>query len=188
MEKLPITIDFQNKAPLSAQIADKVRALIQAQVLLPEDPLPTVRQLAFQLGVNFNTVARAYRALDAEGLIIAWQGRGTFVEETQHTNRGNESKEPDAQRLVEALFVQATALGIPEAEIWKVLKQRVSESQTTGYAKLKNKRRRYRRFTSGSETGKGFKRGISLLRAGSTTHKRGPRTRRKRAGVSRGTF
>jgi GntR family transcriptional regulator len=47
--------------------------------LTPGDQLPTVRQLASELRVNFNTVARAYRMLDEAGLISTQQGRGTYI-------------------------------------------------------------------------------------------------------------
>jgi len=76
-------IDLHRKQPLSEQIQEEIRRFIVTGSLRPGDPLPTVRQLAGQLKVNFNTVARAYRALDFEGLIITRQGRGTFVTDTE---------------------------------------------------------------------------------------------------------
>jgi GntR family transcriptional regulator len=57
--------------------------------LRPGDRLPTVRELASQLEVNFNTVARAYRLLDRAGVVSAQQGRGTFVLDARAHARGN---------------------------------------------------------------------------------------------------
>lgn len=75
-----ISIDVHQALPLFRQIAEELRARIRAGVYVPGERLPTVRELGGALGVNFNTVARAYRLLEAEGEIISRQGQGTFVE------------------------------------------------------------------------------------------------------------
>ncbi|MCI0520619.1 MAG: GntR family transcriptional regulator [Chloroflexi bacterium] len=58
---------------------DQIKHLAATGALKPDDQLPTVRQLAADLRVNFNTVARAYRLLDEAGLISTQQGRGTYI-------------------------------------------------------------------------------------------------------------
>jgi len=78
-----IKIDFRDKKPVTEQIYAVLQHRIQEGLLLPGDRLPTVRQLASQLKINFNTVARAYRRLDHDGLITTRQGRGTFVLEAE---------------------------------------------------------------------------------------------------------
>lgn len=72
-------INLRNKQSLSEQIREELLHRIESGELAPGDSLPTVRELADQLKVNFNTVARAYRVLDLEGWIVTRQGRGTFV-------------------------------------------------------------------------------------------------------------
>jgi GntR family transcriptional regulator len=74
-----IQIDFQSDVPIYVQITSQIEKLVEMQALRPGDQLPTVRQLAAQLGVNFNTVARAYRLLDETGLISTQHGRGTYI-------------------------------------------------------------------------------------------------------------
>lgn len=74
-----ITIRLDSPLPLVDQIAAALRNAIALRKLRPGDELPPVRQLAADLGVNLNTVARAYQALEAEGLAIAARGRGTQV-------------------------------------------------------------------------------------------------------------
>jgi GntR family transcriptional regulator len=76
---MEIKLDFRNKKPLVLQLQNAIEAQITSGSLLPGDQLPTVRELANQLEINFNTVARAYRVLDQEGWITTRQGRGTFV-------------------------------------------------------------------------------------------------------------
>lgn len=76
---MQLSLDFQSKVPIYSQIAEQVKGLAAAGVLAPGDQLPTVREVAAELRINFNTVARAYRMLHDEGIISTQQGRGTFV-------------------------------------------------------------------------------------------------------------
>lgn len=76
---MQISLDFQSKVPIYSQIVEQVKGLAAAGVLAPGDQLPTVREVAAELRINFNTVARAYRMLHEEGIISTQQGRGTFV-------------------------------------------------------------------------------------------------------------
>lgn len=79
MNSLNISLDFGSSDPIYAQIVDQVRAQLSTGELKPGDQLPTVRQLASDLRVNFNTIARAYRLLDEAGLISTQRGRGTYL-------------------------------------------------------------------------------------------------------------
>lgn len=74
-----IEIDPTSSTPLYAQIMAEVRLAAAAGIVQPGEQLPRVRELAEQLRVNPNTVARAYRELQADGLLVARQGSGTFV-------------------------------------------------------------------------------------------------------------
>ena len=74
-----ILLDFRSRQPIYLQIVEQVRELLARGELKQGAQLPTVRQLATALGINFNTVARAYRLLDDTGLISTQQGRGTYI-------------------------------------------------------------------------------------------------------------
>lgn len=74
-------LDFRSGIPVYVQIVEQVQAFIARGELVQGDQLPTVRQLASELRVNFNTIARAYRMLDEAGLISTQQGRGTYIME-----------------------------------------------------------------------------------------------------------
>ena len=78
-------IRLSGSAAPTDQIRDQLRGLIAAGHLAAHDRLPSVRQLAKDLGVAPGTVAKAYRALEAEGLLIASTGGGTRVSETATT-------------------------------------------------------------------------------------------------------
>jgi GntR family transcriptional regulator len=77
-----IEVDLVSHVPIYTQIVEQIKQLVASGALEPGDQLPTVRQLAADLRVNFNTVARAYRLLDEAGVISTQQGRGTYVLET----------------------------------------------------------------------------------------------------------
>ena len=79
--KAPVTIaiDWSSGEPVYGQIADQVRERIAAGQLRPGDSLPPVRTLASDLGVNLNTVARAYRLLEEEGFVKITDRAGALV-------------------------------------------------------------------------------------------------------------
>lgn len=74
-----ITIDLKSPVPLAEQIRRGIRQAIASGEVKAGDSLPPVRHLAADLGINFNTVARAYRDLEGEGLVLSRRGRGTVV-------------------------------------------------------------------------------------------------------------
>jgi GntR family transcriptional regulator len=76
-----LQIDFRSGLPIYTQIVNQVQAQVAGGILQPGDQLPTVRALAEELRVNFNTVARAYRILDEARIISTQQGRGTYITE-----------------------------------------------------------------------------------------------------------
>jgi len=74
-----ITIDLRSDIPIYIQLVEQVRQQVVDGRLKPGDQLPTVRSLASDLRINFNTVSRAYRLLDEAGVISTQQGRGTYI-------------------------------------------------------------------------------------------------------------
>ncbi|MDO4502059.1 MAG: GntR family transcriptional regulator [Coriobacteriia bacterium] len=74
-----ISIDPRDPRPLYEQVVEGFRGLILAGVLQADDKLPSVRSLATQLAINPNTIQRAYRELEAQGLTYSAAGKGSFV-------------------------------------------------------------------------------------------------------------
>ena len=74
-----LTIDLDATVPIVEQIHAAIRHAIAAGEIQPGQSLPTVRQLADDLGINLNTVARAYRLVEGDGLVNSIRGRGTVV-------------------------------------------------------------------------------------------------------------
>ena len=88
---LTLTIDRGLEDPVYEQVADQVRRLVASGALGPGTALPSVRQLAGDLGVNLNTIARAYRLLESEGFLVIRDRAGVTVaapaEEIEHSAR-----------------------------------------------------------------------------------------------------
>ncbi len=143
MEEIKIKLDFRSKKSLSDQVQDEIRRLIQDKFLQPGEQLPTVRKLAAQLRVNFNTIARAYRVLDQEGLITTHQGRGTYILEESEVSSPFPllTKEEQVDMLVNDMLEKAGRLDISIEELYSVLKIRL---EPVPIRKPKPQRRRIR--------------------------------------------
>ena len=106
-----ISVDLRSHVPAYVQIVERVGHLVATGVLKPGDQLPTVRQLATDLRVNFNTVARAYRLLDEAGVISTQQGRGTYVLEGLSTVQAEELRHAALEGLVRSFLNDSARMG-----------------------------------------------------------------------------
>ncbi|MDT7806430.1 MAG: GntR family transcriptional regulator [Acidobacteriota bacterium] len=111
-----ISIDPSNDAPIFRQIVQQIKTSVAMGRLQPEDPLPSVRQLAVELAVNPNTVARAYLDLEIEGVIYKRQGAGTFVS-GQGVRVSKNERRRVLSELLEKALVEGVNLGLDEQEL-----------------------------------------------------------------------
>ena len=117
-----IQLDFRSSAPIYTQIVEQVKQQVISGELKPEDQLPTVRALALELRVNFNTVARAYRLLDEAGIISTQQGRGTYILDAPPPERTDKLRQQALEALTRDYLSEAHRLGCSPDEISKTLK------------------------------------------------------------------
>ena len=112
MAKPPtLRIDPGSNAPVYRQIVDGIRSQLVEGRLAPGDALPTVRELALDLGVHFNTVAEAYRLLSAEGWLDLRRKRGAVVTARETPKALPKARENFSARLRE-LIAQVRAEGL----------------------------------------------------------------------------
>ena len=112
-------LDFRSRQPIYIQIVERIRQQVARGDLQPGDQLPTVRQLAADLRVNFNTVARAYRLLDEAGLISTQHGRGTYVWETPSPEITQHLRSQGLHEMSGQFVQEALGLGYTPDEIAK---------------------------------------------------------------------
>jgi GntR family transcriptional regulator len=112
-----IRVSLTSPVPLHDQLVGELRRLLATGELATGDELPPVRQLANDLGINLNTVARAYRELTDAGLLASARGRGTVVISTVQRQSGTakQEKQRTEQTLASAL-TDAKLAGFTEDE------------------------------------------------------------------------
>ncbi|HHV01222.1 MAG TPA: GntR family transcriptional regulator [Defluviitoga tunisiensis] len=112
------SIDFSSHVPVYKQIVEKIKMKIAKGELKQGDFLPSVRKLAEDIGVNFNTVSRAYKELSEQGIIEVQRGEGYTVEVENLEDFNNEILSEIKQALKKALNA-----GISPDEILKIFKE-----------------------------------------------------------------
>ena len=121
-----IVLDYQDRRPLYEQVTEKFRTLIYQGVLPADSRIPSVRQLAMELSINPNSILRAYRMLEQEGLIYPEKGKGNFVADTQKIQE--ESKENFRQEFLE-LGRKGNHTGVEEEELIALVQRGYKEEQ-----------------------------------------------------------
>jgi GntR family transcriptional regulator len=104
---MQIRIDNASDRPVYQQIIDQVKRDIAMGRLVMDEKLPTVRQLAGQLAINPNTIAKAYQQLEREGIIVTRPGAGAFVANLDSNLSGSVKKKlicEDLERAVVDAF------------------------------------------------------------------------------------
>jgi GntR family transcriptional regulator len=126
-----IRIQKGSVVPISRQIAGQIRALCSADTLKPGQQLPSVRQLARDLGVNQNTVLRVYEQLTAAGLLEMKHGRGTFVAARMPRNELRDQRRRFTEEWNQ-LIRQGRMLGMSHDELHQLLDTTLSEPLDNG--------------------------------------------------------
>jgi GntR family transcriptional regulator len=116
-----VKVDFRSDEPLFLQIERQIQELLITGELKVGDQLPTLRELATELRVNFNTVARAYRLLDEARLISTQRGRGTYIWEEPTPEVVKQLRQRSLQELAQQYLDAANRLGFSSQEAVKTL-------------------------------------------------------------------
>lgn len=129
-------IDQQSRVPLYQQLKRQVLSLAAVGILKENEQMPSVRKLASDLGINPNTVQKAYSELELEGLIYTLPGRGSFLADAQaHI----EHLSTVFQRKIQQLIEEALRVGYSKAEL-KDLFFRILEEVEDSDLRTANKR------------------------------------------------
>ena len=128
-KQLPLQLDFRSGLPIYIQIVEQVQRQIAAGGLKPGDQLPTVRALAQELSVNFNTVARAYRLLDEARVISTQHGRGTFISEIPPPKVSDRLRNKSFEALARGYIGESLRLGFSKQQIRQMVSDRLKTWQ-----------------------------------------------------------
>jgi GntR family transcriptional regulator len=120
-------LDSSTGVPFYRQIIDQVLLAVGDGRLKPGTQLPTVRQLAVDLSVNLNTVAKAYREMEIRGIVQTQQGTGTFI--AARTGARSREKRKALQDLVDRTIANGEALGIPIEDLVEALAERAEKAR-----------------------------------------------------------
>lgn len=122
-----ITVDTTSSEPPYEQVRRQIAARVSSGELAAGQKLPTVRQLATDLGLANNTVARAYRELEAGGVIATHGRKGTFVRSSLLDVDDTTARSDDAQDAAAEYAALARRLGLSLAEATRLLETRWSD-------------------------------------------------------------
>lgn len=115
-------INMRSSVPIYEQLKGRVTEMVAAGILRPDDSLPSVRSLAGDLGINPNTVQKAYAALESEGIIYQIPGRGSFV-----------SGEPDVKEAIVDRHVDSLRQTLIKAKAAGVTRKRADDAVASVY-------------------------------------------------------
>jgi GntR family transcriptional regulator len=124
-KKLSLSLDFRSGLPIYTQIVNQMQSHLVSGSLKVGDQLPTIRALADDIGVNFNTVARAYRILDKARIISTQQGRGTYITEIPSAKVKAQLRHDALDALAKRFVTEAFHLGFSKQEIALALKDKL---------------------------------------------------------------
>jgi GntR family transcriptional regulator len=127
-----IRIDPDSAVPIYLQIVHAIKHQVATGRLKPSEQLPTVRELATDLRINPNTVARAYDLLDGDNVITTQQGRGTYVRERPDDAHLSRVRQEQLKALMDGVVGKALSMGYTANEIRDAF-----DAQMTRWARLK---------------------------------------------------
>ncbi len=126
-----LRIDSTNGVPLYLQIAKEVKHSIAIGSLMPGEQLPSVREIALQITVNPNTVAKAYRELEMRGIVETRRGTGTFVSEKTIAVTKKERRKIVGE-LIDRALDEARHLQMSEDEMAGLFEERAEAFRAEG--------------------------------------------------------
>lgn len=126
---MKLEVDVESGVPIYMQLVDRIKQMVASGQLQPGEQLPTMRQLAADLRINYNTVGRAYLLLDQEGVISTQQGRGTYVASRLGEAELQKLRMDKLRSMLGQVIREAVALGYQRQEIAQVTGEQLDLSE-----------------------------------------------------------
>jgi GntR family transcriptional regulator len=119
------TVDPRSGVPLYLQLIEQVKRAVALGTLGPGEQLPTVKALALDLTINPNTVARAYRDLEHDGVIDTSPGRGSFVRADGSLRESRRAVDDVARSVLGDAVREAKTLGLPRERAAEIFREQL---------------------------------------------------------------
>jgi len=126
------TVDPHNGVPIYLQLIEQVKRAVALGTVAAGEQLPTVKALAVELTVNPNTVARAYRDLERDGVIETSPGRGSFVRADGAATQSRRAATDVANAVLSEALREARALGLERADVVTTFERALERWYPTG--------------------------------------------------------
>jgi GntR family transcriptional regulator len=123
---MDIGVDLESGVPIYMQLVERIKQMVVSGRLQPGEQLPTMRQLAADLRINFNTVGRAYSILDEDGVISTQQGRGTFIASRLSEEQIQRMRLDKLRSMVGHIVQEALVLGYSPQEIEDIVEEELA--------------------------------------------------------------
>ena len=123
-----LAIDHSSGLPVWIQIKNRIAYLIGSGAFVPGDRLPTVRALAVDLDISYNTVNRAYMDLEREGYISTRKGRGTFVAE-RHDLGAHTASDSPIELVIDDMIRVCSNAGLADDDIVAMVEARLAHRE-----------------------------------------------------------
>ena len=112
-----INLDYQSRMPIYEQIVREIEKFVALDILKPEQQIPSIREMATTLGVNPNTVKKAYSILESRGVIVTLSTKGTYI--TQKTDKVVQKSIDDKIDEIKNIIEEIEKLGVSKDDIIK---------------------------------------------------------------------
>ena len=129
--EMEIRVDFESGVPIYMQLVDRIKQMVASGQLQPGQQLPTMRQLAADLRINYNTVGRAYAILDQDGVISTQQGRGTYIASRLNEEQIRRMRLDKLRSMVGQIVQEALVLGYSPQEIKDIVEEQLTGATST---------------------------------------------------------
>lgn len=123
-------IDIRSRTPIYEQLVENIKGLIINQVLLPDEQLPPVRNMAAQLTVNPNTIQKAYKELERLGLVYSVPGKGNFISPGIHEKQIKYLE--NLRGTLTEIVVSMHKLGMQKEEIYSLVDEAIVSLKKRG--------------------------------------------------------
>lgn len=120
-----LEIDERSTVPIWLQLRNRLIYLITSGHYKAGEKLPTVRELAINLKINYNTVNKVYLSLIHDGYIVSFRGKGTFVDDISKSR--NETQSSPADSVIDLMIDRCLEIGVPLDDIANQVARRIKQ-------------------------------------------------------------